>query len=57
MEQQEYSDCGIMGHPGLASREKGEKIYERMIALFARFLEDLKKIEVTIKERDFPGRA
>ena len=56
LEQQEYSEVGIMGNPQLATREKGEKIYDRMIALFARFLEDLKGIQVTIKERDFPGR-
>ena len=57
LEQDEYSDCGIMGNPGLASKEKGEKIYSRMIDLFARFLVDLKEIDVTIKEKDFPGRA
>jgi creatinine amidohydrolase len=47
---------GIMGNALLGSREKGEKIYSRMIALFARFLEDLKGIPVTIKQRDFPDR-
>lgn len=56
LEQEEYSDCGIMGNPNLASREKGEKIYSRMIDLFVRFLEDLKKVKVTIKDREFSGR-
>lgn len=56
LEQQEYSEVGIMGNPTLASREKGEKIYTRMIELFARFLQDLKGIKVDIKTRDFPGR-
>ena len=41
LEQEEYSDCGIMGNPQLASQEKGEKIYSRMIDIFVRFLEDL----------------
>ena len=45
-----------MGNPQLASQEKGEKIYSRMIDIFVRFLEDLKKVKVKIKERDFPGR-
>jgi len=56
LEQQEYAEVGIMGNPTLASREKGQKIYERMIGIFARFLQDLKGMQVTIKERDFPGR-
>ena len=56
LEQQEYSEVGIMGNALLGSREKGEKIYGRMIELFSRFLEDLKGIPVTIKERDFPDR-
>jgi len=56
LEQQEYSEVGIMGNALLGSKEKGQKIYDRMIALFARFLEDLKKIPVEIKQRDFPGR-
>jgi len=56
LEQEEYSDCGIMGNPQLASQEKGEKIYSRMIDIFVRFLEDLKKVKANVKERDFPGR-
>lgn len=56
LEQEEYSELGIMGNPNLGSREKGEKIYARMINLFARFLEDLKKVDVEIKDREFPGR-
>ena len=56
LEQEEYSEIGIMGNPNLASREKGEKIYSRMIDIFARFLEDLKKVDVDVKEREFPGR-
>jgi len=56
LEQQEYSEVGIMGNALLGSREKGEKIYSRMIELFSRFIEDLKGIPVTIKERDFPDR-
>lgn len=56
LEQEEYSPEGIMGNPELGSREKGEKIYGRMIDLFTRFLEDLKKVKVKVKEREFPQR-
>ncbi len=56
LEQEEYSEVGIMGNPDLASREKGEKIYSRMIDLFARFLEDLKTVKVDVKTREFSGR-
>jgi creatinine amidohydrolase len=57
MDQWEYGDVGIMGDPMLASKEKGEKIYERMTDLFADFLKDLKKVEVEVHTRDFPERV
>jgi creatinine amidohydrolase len=56
LEQDQYSELGIMGNPNLGSREKGEKIYGRMIDLFARFLEDLKTVHVHVKDREFAGR-
>jgi creatinine amidohydrolase len=52
--QNEYSEVGIAGNPLLASREKGEKIYARMIKLFADFIRELKEVPVEIKKRDFP---
>lgn len=55
-DQWEYSEAGVMGNPFLASAEKGEKIYTRMIDLFAEFLTKLKDTEVTITKRDFPER-
>ncbi len=57
MDQWEYSEVGIMGNPLLASKEKGEKIYTRMINLFADFLEDLKEVEVDVHTTDFPERV
>lgn len=53
-DQYEYSEVGIAGNPMLASREKGEKIYSRMIRLFADFIIELKKVPVEIKKREFP---
>lgn len=55
-DQWEYSDNGIMGNPLLASREKGEKIYARMIDLYAEFIKGLKEIKVEVTKRDFPER-
>ena len=57
MDQYEYSDIGVMGDPTLASKEKGQKIYDRMTDLFADFLRDLKDVEVDVHTRDFPERV
>ncbi|SMB93670.1 creatinine amidohydrolase [Thermanaeromonas toyohensis ToBE] len=56
-DQWEYSECGIMGNPLLASREKGEKIYSRMIGILVEFLRQLKQIPVEVKKCDFPERV
>ncbi|MBC7188966.1 creatininase family protein, partial [Candidatus Aerophobetes bacterium] len=54
-QQNEYAKTGVMGDPKLASREKGEIIYSRMIKLFADFLKELKKVKVDWEiKRDFP---
>lgn len=55
-DQWQYSKTGVMGNPMLASKEKGQKIYDRMIDLFADFLVSLKNTEVEITKRDFPER-
>ncbi|WP_028309295.1 creatininase family protein [Desulfitibacter alkalitolerans] len=56
LDQFEYGKSGVMGNPLLGSREKGEKIYERMTDLFAEFIKGLKDVPVEIKKRDFPER-
>ncbi|KJS02876.1 MAG: hypothetical protein VR68_02090 [Peptococcaceae bacterium BRH_c4a] len=53
-DQYEYSEAGVAGNPLLASKEKGEKIYARMIELFADFIRGLKEVPVEIKKREFP---
>jgi creatinine amidohydrolase len=55
-DQYEYSKNGIMGNPHLASKEKGEKIYTRMIDLFAEFIRSIKDVPVEIKKKDFSER-
>jgi len=37
------SDSGVMGNPTLATREKGKKLWEIMIAHLVRFVEEVKK--------------
>jgi len=56
LDQFEYSNTGVMGNPLLGSKEKGEKIYERMTDLFAEFIKGLKDVPVEIKNQDFPER-
>jgi creatinine amidohydrolase len=56
-DQEEYSENGIMGNPGLASVEKGQEIYSRMIHLFAEFVSDIKKLPAPeVKNVEFDSR-
>lgn len=57
MDHNEYSDTGIIGNPFTASREKGEKIIERMSDILAEHINELKKVQVTVRNREFIDRA
>jgi len=57
MEHHEYSDSGVVGNPFRATPEKGEKLFERFASYLADFLEEVKKIKVTVKNREFTNRA
>jgi creatinine amidohydrolase len=57
MEHHEYVEDATIGDPFLASKEKGEKIFERASDNLAAFVEEVKKIKVDIKERDYDFRA
>lgn len=56
MEHHEYCDTGTVGNPLGASAEKGEKIYRIMSSLLAEFIEELKKLRVDVKQREFVER-
>jgi creatinine amidohydrolase len=57
MEHHEYADQATIGDPFLGSKEKGEKIYERIVKHLADFLEEIKKVKTEIKCRDYNFRA
>lgn len=49
----EYIDEGYMGNPLRGNKEKGEKIFEAVSSALARFIEDIKKVKVEVKNREF----
>ena len=57
MEHHEYADDATIGDPFLGTKEKGEKIYERSSQNLSDFIEEVKKIKVDIKVRDYDFRA
>ena len=57
MEHHEYADDATIGDPFLGTKEKGEKIYERASQNLSDFIEEVKKIKVDIKVRDYDFRA
>lgn len=57
MEHYEYSDSAVIGNPFRAAPEKGEKIFEAQATHLANFVNELKKIKVTVRDRGFPDRA
>jgi len=57
MEHYDYSDSSVIGNPFRATPEKGEKIFEEQSKHLASFANEIKKIKVVVKNRDFPDRA
>ena len=60
MDHQEYSDTGLIGRPGnpfTASAEKGKRIIEKKAEIMAEFIEEVKKIKVDVKNRDYWNRT
>jgi creatinine amidohydrolase len=60
MDHQEYSDTGLIGRPGnpfRASAEKGKRIFEKKAEIMAEFINEVKKIKVEVRNRDFYNRT
>ena len=57
MEHHEYVEEATIGDPGLASKEKGLKIFERASQNLADFVNEVKKMKVEVKNRDYLTRA
>jgi len=57
MEHYEYSETGVIGNPFRATPEKGEKIFEAQATHLANFVNEIKKIKITVRNRDFSERS
>lgn len=59
MEHHEYSDTATIGNPLRATKEKGEKYFEIAGEALAKFIEEVKKFDITVPEekRQFNNRA
>ncbi len=57
LEHHEYSDNATIGNPFIASKETGEAIIERVANHLAAFCNELKKIQVSVRNREFVERA
>ena len=57
MEHYDYSDSGTIGNPFRATPEKGEKIYAAQAAHLTDFVNEVRKLKVEVKNRDFPDRS
>ena len=50
-------DDATIGDPFLGTKEKGEQIFERAAKNLTDFIEEVKKMKVEIKSRDYDTRA
>lgn len=57
MEHHEYCDNAVIGNPFRATKEKGIKYYDIVRDHLVAFLNEVKKFDMKVKNRDFPGRA
>jgi len=57
MEHHEYAEAATIGDPFLGTKEKGQKIYEKASQNLADFIEEVRKIKVQVKVRDYEFRA
>jgi creatinine amidohydrolase len=57
MDHQEYSDTGLIGNPFRASAEKGKKIIDQKVKILAEFIEEVKKIKVEVRNREYWNRT
>ncbi len=57
MEHHEYAEDATIGDPHLASKEKGEKIFERASDNLADFVKEIQKIKIEIENRNYDFRS
>ncbi|MDZ4765875.1 MAG: creatininase family protein [Chloroflexota bacterium] len=57
-DHEEFTDSGIMGNPFKGTAEKGEEAFKRFSKHLVDAVEELEKVEVTVKNRDWSeGKA
>jgi creatinine amidohydrolase len=57
MEHHEYAEEATIGDPFLGTKEKGKRIFEKASQNLADFVEEVKKMKIEIKVRDYDFRA
>ncbi|EKD21872.1 MAG: hypothetical protein ACD_87C00293G0001 [uncultured bacterium] len=57
MEHHEYVEEATIGDPFLGTKEKGEKYFDKSSDNLADFANEVKKINVTIKDRNYDTRS
>jgi creatinine amidohydrolase/Fe(II)-dependent formamide hydrolase-like protein len=57
MEHHEYAEDATIGDPHLASKEKGEQIFERASDNLADFVKEIQKIKIEIENRNYDFRS
>jgi len=57
MEHHEYSDSATIGNPFRGTPEKGRALFEKEAQHLADFVNEVKKFDFVVKNRDFPERA
>lgn len=57
LEHREFSDTGCMGNPFRGTPEKGKIMIERFSKHLADAIEELKKMDITVHNREFSDRA
>ena len=57
MEHNEFAPAGVIGNPKRATAEKGEEIFERFSTYLAEAVEEIRKIPVEIKQREYVLKA
>ena len=57
MEHHEYVEEATIGDPFLGTKEKGEKYFEKASDNLADFAEEIKKIKIKIKDRNYDERS
>jgi creatinine amidohydrolase len=57
MDHNEFADRGVIGNPLRATADKGEQIFDRFSSYLAEAVAELRKVSVTIKQREFVLKA